>query len=113
MTVSNVTDIGPIIHLSAKYINAFGYIERRKYLDGSLAVALITWTNSEFEPDHILVSVNLGSYGVSAAKDCFYVKTYSEHEGLADALVTTGLFKMTGTTTVGAYGTWFVEMQFV
>jgi hypothetical protein len=111
MTVSNVTNIqSPTIHLRTKYIDAVGYIDRRKYQDGSLAVALITG-KSQSDPGYIILSINLSEYDLTPEINSFYVRGNAEHQGLSKALVDTGLFKITNTA--AANNAWFIEMQFV
>jgi len=98
------------VTLNTKYIkNVTGDIDTRTYQDGSLAVALVEPNGYEY----MLLSVNIKGYGITPAKDCFFVKDYSEHQGLAEALENTGFFKITKHMQLGQYNALFKEVQFV
>lgn len=62
-------------------------VECASYADsGGLAVRL----NSD-EGVVTIVSVNLDMTGYAANPGCFWIKNYSEHEGLGDALIKAGV----------------------
>lgn len=66
-------------------------IETASYADGSLAVKLVT--DGELLT---VASVNLSAYAVEPLPGAFWVKDYSEHAGLGDALVAVGVALPTG-----------------
>ena len=62
-----------------------------RYADGSLALQLMD--------DYELVatvSVNLTGYHIEVGPGCFWVRNYSESEGLGQALVMAGVLERTG-----------------
>lgn len=90
-------------HVKSAHLDADVMVQTSFYNDGvSLAVILHTDEGPE------VVSVNLVQYGIKTPlPDTFYVKNYSEHEGMAEALVVAGIAeRMEGTppVTFGPYG---------
>jgi hypothetical protein len=69
-----------------------------KYQDGAPAYVLM----QEGQP-YTTVSVHL--QGNPPSEGCFWIKDYSEHQGLADALVNAGIIRLTGRVTGVGYGT--------
>lgn len=72
-------------------------VETALYANGTLAVGLVDLDERE------IISVNLVAYGLAPAADQFYVKNYSEHEGLAVALMQAGIAEKVGEVTYGPY----------
>ena len=74
--------------IKMKYFTDTFFIRTARYGNGTLAVIAESATESNRE----VLSINLEAYGlVPDSADQFYVKNYSEHEGLADALVAAGV----------------------
>ena len=67
-------------------------IEHGCYYDGTRSVMLVTRTGELLTK----ASTCLAEYGLAPRGDCFWIKTYSEGEGLADALVAAGVVSRTG-----------------
>jgi len=91
-----------IATIRSKFLNDTGVITQAKYIDGSLAV---TFTAPDGEPLATL-SVNLADHGIIAPPDCFYVKNYSEGEGLAAALEIAGVAEYVLPLRVAEFGQW-------
>lgn len=73
-----------------KYFTATGVIKKSRYGrdgDGPLAVMFFGFATTGEKVEEVL-SINLDQYNMVPADNDrqFYVKDYSEHEGLADAL---------------------------
>ena len=69
------------VKLQTKYSPVEGRIEVLKYGNGTDALLI----------DDEVMSINLQAYGLVPPAGFIYVKDYSEHEGLADALVAAGV----------------------
>lgn len=74
-----------------------------RYADGSLAL-IASATDEDGFPDEETLSINLGVYGLTPPPGCVYVKDYSEHRGLPQALVTAGVGTIEGAVTFGPFG---------
>ena len=74
-------------------------ISRGEYNDGTVSLVL----DSLDEGPVATVTVNLGEYGLHPTPGCFWIKNYSEAEGLGDALAAAGVVVPTGRGTV-AFG---------
>ena len=66
-------------------------VHAESYVHGGLAVQLIDESDGM---DYATVSLNLG--GMRLADDEFVFKTYSENEGLLEAMVQVGIVETTG-----------------
>jgi hypothetical protein len=71
-----------------------GILYFEKYMDGSPALLL---------EDEIL-SINLAGYDLRPDEGCVFVKNYSEHEGLPDALVAAGIAEKVREVSIGNFG---------
>lgn len=88
--------------MKARYFDGEYSVFTSTYNDHSLAVCLVQ--NAEEE----VISINLSGYDFRPHdSDQFYVKNYSEHSGLADALVAAGIAEKIpgGTVSFGSFGT--------
>lgn len=74
-----------------------------KYTDGSLAL-MAEDTDEDGMPNHETFSVNLSAYGMYPPEGHIFVKDYSEHEGLAQALVNAGLVSIVQPIVIGEFG---------
>lgn len=73
------------------------------YLDGTPAlVADVLDTDLDCWFDETL-STNLFSYGLMPDEDCIFVKDYSEHEGLAEAIEDAGWGEAVGAVMFGPF----------
>ena len=73
-----------------------------RYADGSLAL-IASATDEDGFPDQETLSINLGVYGLTPPPGCVYVKDYSEHEGLPQALVEAGVGTIENAVTFGPF----------
>ncbi len=71
---------------------------RGQYANGSIALRLVVATTGE-----PLATATLCLPGVELAEDEVIIKTYSENEGLLDALVAAGIVTPTGRTTATGF----------
>lgn len=85
--------------IEATFIRGVYRLETAEYGDGSLALL-----GHDDEGGRETLSVNLIQHGLVAPAGQFYVKDYSEHEGLADALVTAGVATKGEPVEVGPFG---------
>lgn len=68
-----------------------------RYGNDTLAVQLYTRDNLDWAELLTTVSVNLEAYGIIPTQpDSFYVKSYSENDGLWEALMEAGAIRPTG-----------------
>lgn len=78
-------------------------IRRSVYQHGlGVAVQLCSYETGEVIS---LVSINLYEIGHAPSPGCFWIKNYSEHTGLGDALVKAGVIEPTDKPTA-KYGPW-------
>lgn len=75
--------------------------------DGTLALGFM----NEFDEIEVL-SVNLGGYGLTPEPNHVFVKDYSEHEGLTDALVASRAVKVVEPVQIGFGRGFKVELLF-
>lgn len=86
-------------------------VEARQYADGSLALTAEALDDDGY-PDTETLSVNLTGWGAPPTEEGhIYVPTWSEHEGLPEALVTAGIAEDTGTRIQGPFGVDAVLMR--
>jgi len=76
-----------------------GTIHKTCYSDGSLAVV---FSSNE---GNTTLSVNLADYDLNAPENHFWVKNYSEGEGMADAIQKAGIGYPSCVTTFGPHKT--------
>lgn len=81
-------------------------LKRGSYSDGSTALIADT-----IDGEQELLSVNLGSYGFRAPEGQVFVKDYSEHSGLPDALRAAGAAQVVGYVVFGPFRTRAVLME--
>jgi hypothetical protein len=96
-----------MFHIKSKYMDEIGTIQKAEYRDGTLAVSF-----QSNEGDTVL-SVNLADYGLNAPENHFWVKNYSEGEGMADAIQEAGIATPFCVTTFGPYNTTATLMKLV
>lgn len=82
-----------MFHLRTKYINEEAIVEWSKYQNGTHAMVLRS--RETYEP-LMIPTINLEDMYDLPDKDHMYIKTYSENEGILDALVGAGLVEDTG-----------------
>jgi len=87
--------------LKLKYLSDTGTLAKGTYRDGSLAVLFVSTNPDSFS--RLPLSVNLEAYGMIPADGCFFVKNYSEYEGMADAIVEAGIATKVGVFEFGPY----------
>lgn len=76
--------------LDTTYGPMTGTLSFAEYGDGTLAVTL----NTDEGPERL--SINLGAYGNTPPEGHIWVKDYSEHEGMAEAIEKAGIAIRTG-----------------
>lgn len=72
--------------IQGKYGEMEGNVVRHRYIDGSLAL-LLNYDDGDMDK----LSINLCQYAMTPGDNCIFVKDYSEHEGLAQAMEKAGL----------------------
>lgn len=83
-------------HIKATKIDLKGEIVKAQYGNGTLALQLVVPEGVEPE-ERITLSVNLvESDGLVPPPGCVYVKAYSGHEGMPQALVVAGVAEYVG-----------------
>lgn len=75
------------------------------YVDGSAGLALITDEGPE------ILSTNLGGYGLVPAEGNVFIKDYSEHSGVTDSLVASGVVEVVRKVEFGRFGTSGYEVK--
>jgi hypothetical protein len=83
-----------------KYETISGGAVSTVYMDGSPALLV----------DNHVVSINLSQYGLVPPAGHVFVKDYSEHEGLADALVDAGLVEKVNEVSFGYGKGWLCKI---
>lgn len=95
--------------VNSKYVQMTGEVLKRSYRDGSLALILSEGYDNE------TLSVNLIEHGLVAPEGHIYVKAYSEHEGLPEALEVAGIASKVphGLTKFGQWDTsaWLMKVE--
>lgn len=89
------TKIKDQVTLTFGSIELTGDLHLASYENGETAAVLFTDEGTEH------ISTNLIAYGFVAQPGQFFVKDYSEHEGLAQSIVDAGLGTITQTITFG------------
>lgn len=90
--------------ITARYVRMKNVqVTVEKYADGSLALVGED-TDEDGLPNKETFSVNLSAYGMYPPEGHIFVKDYSEHEGLANALVTAGLVAIVEPIRIGEFG---------
>ena len=92
------TLINRSVTIKAKYFELTGSLSTSTYADGSTALQL--WTDEGPE----VLSTNLTVYGMHPDQGNVFIKDYSEHEGVAQALVKLGLAEIVREVPIGGYG---------
>lgn len=82
-----------------------GTIRTAQYGDGSLAVQI--WDGEGPET----LSINLISYGLRAPEGHMFVKNYSEHEGLPDAIQEAGIATKIREVSIGYGSGWLMKLD--
>lgn len=83
----------------------------RQYADGSLALTAEANDDDGF-PEHETLSVNLTGWGVpEPPAEHIYVPTWSEHEGLVEALEAAGIATRTDERVYGSFNVHAVLMR--
>ena len=90
-----------MFHIKSKYMDEVGTIHKTCYSDGSLAVV---FSSNE---GNTTLSVNLTAYGLRPPdpENYFWVKNYSEGEGMADAICEAGIGYPSCVATFGPHKT--------
>ena len=103
--------------IKARYIEGTGEFEKGQYGNGTLALTFVMPPPADEPwegPDHIVVSVNLvESHRLVPPSDCIFVKQYSGHEGMPEALADAGVAEFVDGPSVGinAYDATVVLMR--
>lgn len=99
------------MHVSAinsRYVHMTdAQVTLEKYADGSLALCAAD-VDEDGLPNEETFSMNLSHYDMRPPKGHVFVKDYSEHEGLAQALVNAGLVRIVEPITFGPFGTGYL-----
>ena len=77
-----------------------------RYIDNSLALAITE------EYGQNVISTNLGGYGMTPGENCVFIKDYSEHEGLTDAIVEAGIATVVRPVAIGFGSGYEVHLNF-
>lgn len=101
------TPVNKVITIKAKYVELTGSLFTSTYVDGATALQLMTEEGPE------TLSVNLSAYGLHPDPGNVFIKDYSEHEGLAQALVKAGLAEIVREVVIGGYGARGHELKLV
>lgn len=88
----------PRYEVKMKWTEVKGTLRMMKYPDGNNALQIM----DKYGPETL--SINLGAYNLNTPEGHIFVKDYSEHEGLPDALVEAGVVEKVSEVTFG-YGT--------
>jgi hypothetical protein len=72
--------------LTTRYLDAEGTIDKAQFGSGDLALMFCT-----DEDPPMRLNTNMAGEGIITPPDHIWVKTYSEHEGLPEALVLAGI----------------------
>jgi len=90
--------------ITARYVRMENaQVTLEKYTDGSLAL-MAEDVDEDGLPNVETFSVNLSAYDMYPPEGHIFVKDYSEHEGLADALVAAGLVTIVQPIAIGEFG---------
>ena len=76
-----------VFRIKFKHKDEVGTIREGKYIDGTLAVSFL----SSSDEGAFVLSVNLADHGHHAPENHFWVKNYSEGEGMAKAIQEAGI----------------------
>ena len=94
--------------LDAKFVKGTGFLEKAHYGDGALALVFHYSDGDGLDT----LSTNLVGHGLVAPPDHVYVKSYSEHEGLAETMADAGIAEQVGEpVTFGPFDTSAVLMK--
>lgn len=86
-TVLNREITAPGYTIKARYVDVVNArVVRGQYADGSLSLSVVS-----DDPQDLTISINLSAYGLTAPESHIFVKDYSEHEGLPQALIEAGI----------------------
>jgi len=83
-----------MINIAFEYKRGKYYICDRRYDNGRLALVISTSPNDDTGPPFCVLTTNLD--GVHLEHGEFFVKTWSENEGIANHLRVSGIFTDTG-----------------
>lgn len=90
--------------ITARYVRMKNaQVTLEKYADGSLALVAED-VDEDGIPNVETFSVNLSAYDMYPPEGHVFVKDYSEHEGLAQALVDAGLVTIVNPIAIGEFG---------
>lgn len=94
--------------INARYVHMKdAQVTLEKFTDGSLALCA-TDVDEDGLPNEETFSINLAAYDMHPPEGHVFVKDYSEHEGLAQALVNAGLVRIVEPITFGPFGTGYL-----
>lgn len=88
-----------------------GRLIHSKYADGSNALEVEAVYDGY--PETETLSTNLAFYGLTPSEGHVYVKDYSEHEGLPEALAAAGVAQIVEWVKLGPFDTRFALMKVV
>ena len=96
-----------MFHIKSKYMDEIGTIQKAEYRDGTLAVV---FSSNE---GNTTLSVNLADYGATPPEDHFFVKNYSEGEGMVEAIEKAGIAEALADFRFNAFDTTATLMKLV
>jgi hypothetical protein len=96
-----------MFHIKSKYMDEVGTIHKTCYSDGSLAVVFRS------NEGNTTLSVNLADYGATPPEDHFFVKNYSEGEGMVEAIEKAGIAEALADFRFGSFDTTATLMKLI
>ncbi len=89
--------------IKARYVDLpQAKVDAAKYADGSVAL-IARGEYDDGEPFNEVLTVNLTGYNMTPPAGHVFVRDYSEHEGLPDALEKLGILRKAGTSSIGPF----------